>query len=343
MLLVRKNEMIPRTVPAWQHHDWQDSLRNAIRDPAELCRLLDLPEEIASRAAAADFPVRVPHEFLARMRRGDPTDPLLRQVLPLDDEMQPQPGFGTDPIGEIKFNSAPGLIHKYRGRALLIVSGACAVNCRYCFRRHFPYNSNNLSPALRAGTLKAINDSLELSEIILSGGDPLSVSDTFLSSLVSDLADIPHLRRLRIHTRLPVVIPQRITDALVQILTTSRLKPVMVVHINHAAEIDASVTEALGRLHKAGIQLLNQCVLLRGINNNVDALAELSEKLFDSDILPYYLNVLDPVQGAAHFDVPDTEALALYDQLRQRLPGYLVPRLVRDGSDAPYKRLLLGN
>lgn len=332
--------MIPRTVPAWQRHDWQDCLRSAVRSPAELCRLLDLPESIASAAACRDFALRVPLPFIARMERGNPHDPLLRQVLPIDEELVPQPGYNEDPIGESAFNDTPGLIHKYQGRALLIVSGACAVNCRYCFRRHFPYSNNNVGPSLREPALRAIAERTELSEIILSGGDPLTMTDEYLGELIQTLAGIDHLRRLRIHTRLPVVIPARVTGTLIDHLRGSRLTPVMVLHINHPAEIDADLHDALQDLRAAGIALLNQCVLLRGVNNSVDTLAELSEKLFDTGVLPYYINVLDRVRGAAHFDVEDDEALALEEALRRRLPGYLAPRWVRDGGDAPYKRPL---
>ncbi|MFY0991492.1 EF-P beta-lysylation protein EpmB [Halomonas sp. C05BenzN] len=311
---------------------WQTQLARAIRDPAELCRRLGLDDAWLPGAEAGHhlFEVRVPEPYLARIRPGDPLDPLLRQVLPLGDEALPTPGYVTDPLEETDHTSARGLIHKYAGRVLLIASPACAVNCRYCFRRHFPYEENSPSRAQWDHTLDTLRDDTSIQEAILSGGDPLAASDRQLAWLVARLEAIPHLRRLRIHTRLPVVIPDRIDDALLGWLSATRLQKVVVLHVNHAQEIDDSVIAACERLKDAGVTLLNQSVLLRGVNDSVDALAELSERLFEAGVLPYYLHVLDPVAGAAHFDVPDFDARELVAGLREVLPGFLMPRLVRE-------------
>lgn len=320
---------------------WQTQLARAIRDPRELCRRLGLDETWWPGAERGHdlFEVRVPEAYLARIRPGDPSDPLLRQVLPLAEEALAAPGYVADPLEEAEHAPAPGLIHKYAGRVLLIASPACAVNCRYCFRRHFPYEENAPSRAQWEATLDHLRDDATLHEAILSGGDPLAASDRQLAWLVERLDAIPHLKRLRIHTRLPVVIPERIDDALLGWLGDTRLQKVMVLHINHAHEIDEAVIAACRRLSEAGVTLLNQSVLLRGVNASVEALAALSERLFEAGILPYYLHVLDPVAGAAHFDVADDEARELVKGLREVLPGFLMPRLVREipgeGSKTP--------
>ncbi len=311
---------------------WQAQLAGAIRDPRELCRRLGLASDWVPGAEAghALFEVRVPEAYLARIRPGDPADPLLRQVLPLGEEAEAAPGYVADPLEEADHTPRRGLIHKYAGRVLLIASPACAVNCRYCFRRHFPYEENAPSRAQWEETLAYLHDDASIQEAILSGGDPLAASDRQLAWLVERLEGIPHLRRLRLHTRLPVVIPDRIDGALLDWLGGTRLQKVMVLHINHAREIDAAVVEACRRLQAAGVTLLNQSVLLQGVNDDVEALAALSERLFEAGILPYYLHVLDPVAGAAHFDVTDDAARELVAELRRRLPGFLMPRLVRE-------------
>ncbi|MDI5934793.1 EF-P beta-lysylation protein EpmB [Halomonas kalidii] len=321
-------EVRPLTIAA----PWQAQLSRAIRDPRELCRRLGLDDAWRPGAEAGHrlFEVRVPEAYLARIRPGDPHDPLLRQVLPLMDETRPTPGYVADPLAEADHTPARGLIHKYQGRVLLIASPACAVNCRYCFRRHFPYEENSPSRAQWQQTLDHLRGDASIREAILSGGDPLAASDRRLAWLVERLEAIPHLKRLRIHTRLPVVIPDRIDDALLGWLSATRLQKVVVLHVNHAQEIDEAVIAACTRLKAAGVTLLNQSVLLRGVNDSVDALAALSERLFEAGVLPYYLHVLDPVAGAAHFDVPDDEARELVAGLREVLPGFLTPRLVRE-------------
>ncbi len=323
--------------------DWQAQLRDCISSSLELLGFLGLdPSALdASEAAASDFPVKVPHSFARRMRHGDARDPLLLQVLAQGQELVAVPGYSNDPVGESSgVIRRPGVIHKYHGRALLILTAGCAVNCRYCFRRHFPYEENRNSRAEWSEALDYIRSDSTIEEIILSGGDPLIVTDAHLADLLDELADIPHVRRLRVHTRVPVVLPDRVTPELVRALSGSELQTVAVIHANHANEIDASVAGAMRALNDAGITLLNQSVLLRGVNDNIDALTALSEALFAAHILPYYLHLLDPVNGAAHFDVPFLESKALHRQLAAQLPGYLVPRLVREDAGAEGKTLL---
>jgi EF-P beta-lysylation protein EpmB len=271
------------------------------------------------------------------MRRHDPADPLLRQILPLAAENEVYPGYSLDPVGDLGARAAPGVLHKYAGRVLLTATGACAVHCRYCFRRHFPYAEANASADRWLGALAHIAADPSVSEVILSGGDPLTLSDRRLAEFAAGLAAIPHVSRLRIHTRLPVVLPERVNDELLAWLGDGRFQTVMVLHANHAREIDHDVRAAARRLRDAGVTLLNQSVLLRGVNDNADALAELSEALFAAGVLPYYLHMLDRVQGAAHFDVDEAAARDLVGELNARLPGYLVPRLVREIAGAPGK------
>lgn len=319
---------------------WREQLRQAVRDPDRLMDLLELPDALrpAARCAARLFPLVVPHAFLARMRIGDANDPLLRQVLPIGDEdAVPKAGFTADPLGEADAVRAAGMLQKYHGRALLIVAGVCAVACRYCFRRHFPYDESPSSLSQWQPALAEIEQSPDIEEVILSGGDPLMRSDEWLAELVARIEEIPHVRRLRIHTRLPIVIPDRVDDALLQWLSATRLAPTVVVHANHGAEIDADCGAALLRLVKSGVPVLNQTVLLRGVNDDADVLAELSKLLLDVRVMPYYLHQLDPVVGAAHFEVPVSRGLELVAELRTRLPGFGVPRYVREVVGAAHK------
>ncbi|MFC0227607.1 EF-P beta-lysylation protein EpmB [Serratia aquatilis] len=319
--------------------DWLYQLADVITDPDELLQLLSLnshPELPQGRDARRLFALRVPRAFAARMRPGDANDPLLRQVLTAKEEFISAPGFTTDPLDEQR-SVVPGLLHKYRNRALLLVKGGCAVNCRYCFRRHFPYQDNQGKKANWLQALEYIGKHAELDEIIFSGGDPLMAKDHELDWLIGELEKIPHIKRLRIHTRLPVVIPARITSELCQRLSASRLQVLMITHINHANEIDREFQASMAKLREAGVTLLNQSVLLRGINDNADTLATLSNALFDSGILPYYIHVLDKVQGAAHFMVNDDEARAIMKGLLSKVSGYLVPRLAREIGGEPSK------
>ena len=329
---MQENIIIADKGPTSQTGSWQQQLSQAIRDPAVLCQRLGLSDKWlpGARTGHQLFEICVPDAYLSRIAPGDPGDPLLRQVLPLDEEALPLPGFVADPLEEADHQPASGLIHKYAGRVLLIASPACAINCRYCFRRHFPYADNAPSRAQWQQALDYLRADTSLHEAILSGGDPLAANDRQLAWLVQQLESIPHLKRLRIHTRLPVVIPDRVDEALLDWLSATRLQKVVVLHINHPNEIDQAVVDACDRLKQAGVILLNQSVLLRHVNDSVDTLAALSERLFEAGILPYYLHVLDPVQGAGHFDVPDDEARALIKALLPRLPGFLMPRLVRE-------------
>ena len=284
-----------------------------------------------SLQAAQQFRLLAPHSYIARMRQGDWHDPLLRQVLPLDAELQVVAGFEHDPVGDQYAVVADGVLHKYHGRVLLVTTGACAIHCRYCFRRHFPYTDSNPVKGEWESALAYIRANQDVREVILSGGDPLTLSDERLSSFFKQLAVIPHVIRVRFHSRLPVVLPSRIDDSFCQLLATIPQQKVMVIHANHAQELAADdVTQALARLRACNMSLLNQAVLLRGVNDSVAAQVALSESLFTHGVLPYYLHVLDRVAGAAHFEVAETQAVILLEALRKQLPGFLVPKLVRE-------------
>jgi EF-P beta-lysylation protein EpmB len=327
----------PRTLS--HREPWQQSLADAVRDPAVLCHRLGLPDVLIepARKAARLFPLLVPESFLARMRPGDADDPLLRQVLPLDAETADAPGFAADPVGDDAAHVAPGLLQKYTGRALLITTGACAVHCRYCFRRHYPYAEEPRTLSDWEPAFQALEADESLHEILLSGGDPLTLTDARLAALVARLEQIPHLRRLRLHTRLPIVLPSRVTPALIHLLQQTRLTPIMVIHANHPQELTGDCADAVRWLVRSGLTTLNQAVLLRGVNDTIDTLASLSERLIDLGVLPYYLHQLDRVQGAAHFEVPDDVGLTLIAELRRRLPGYAVPQFVREIAGAAHK------
>ncbi len=312
--------------------DWRRDLAAAIRDPDVLIAALELPDSLRgpARAAAQAFPLVAPLSYVRRMRRGDPSDPLLRQVLPVVDELASRDGFNADAVGDGASRRAPGLLHKYEGRALLIAAGACAVNCRYCFRRGYPYGEEPRRLEDWEPAFAAIAGDPSLHEIILSGGDPLVLTDRRLSELIGRLAEIPHVARLRIHSRLPIVLPSRVDDGLLQLLTGTRLTAVMVVHANHPNEVAGDCAEALRRLVRSGIPTLNQSVLLRGVNDSADGLCELSERLVNLGVMPYYLHQLDRVAGASHFETPVDRGKDLVDEMRRRLPGYAVPRYVRE-------------
>jgi EF-P beta-lysylation protein EpmB len=321
---------------------WQHELAAAFTSAEDLIAALGLDGALVApaRAAAEKFRLRVPRGYVARMRHGDINDPLLRQILPVEQELQPVADYSADPLGERSAVRAPGLLQKYRGRALLIATSACAVHCRYCFRREFPYAEQTSDSARFSEALAEIARDPTIEEIILSGGDPLSLSDARLQSLTTALSNIPHVRRLRVHTRQPIVLPSRVDAGLIEWLRTVRLPTVFVLHANHANEIDADVRRACADLRTAGVTLLNQTVLLRGVNDRAEVLAHLSRSLFEAGVLPYYLHVLDRVSGAAHFDVPDALAQRIAGELAATLPGYLVPRLVREVEGAPAKMTL---
>ena len=319
--------------------DWLTQLADVVTSPDELLQLLNVDADanlLAGRDAKRLFALRVPRAFIARMEPGNPNDPLLRQVLTSQEEFIHAPGYSTDPLEE-QHSVVPGLLHKYSNRALLLVKGGCAVNCRYCFRRHFPYAENQGTKRNWQKAMEYIAAHPELDEIIFSGGDPLMAKDHELDWLLTQLESIPHIKRLRIHSRLPIVIPARITDTLVARISASSLQVLLVNHINHANEIDTAFRRAMKSLRMAGVTLLNQSVLLRGVNDNARTLADLSNALFDAGVMPYYLHVLDRVQGAAHFMVSDEEARVIMRELLTLVSGYLVPTLAREIGGEPSK------
>lgn len=320
---------------------WQKILAQGFATADALLQYLELPPKMGSLAAQKQFKTRVPRGFAARMQKGNPIDPLLIQVLASEEELQPVDGFNADPLQEAQSNPLQGLIHKYQGRVLLTLTGACAINCRYCFRRHFPYQQNNPGQQGWRRVFDYIRQDKTISEVILSGGDPLLASETVIANLMMELADIPHLRSLRFHSRIPIVLPERIDKILLTQLEQTRLRTVMVVHCNHPHEINDSVQDACFALNAVGCQLLNQSVLLKGVNADAYVLAALSERLFDCKILPYYLHLLDKVAGAAHFDLPLEQALRIYHQLQMLLPGYLLPRLAREEPEKGHKTLIV--
>jgi EF-P beta-lysylation protein EpmB len=321
---------------------WQDLWRRCVTDPVELLSLLGLSSQAATLLGPdpIDFPLRVPRGFVARMRHGDARDPLLLQVLPLAAELAATPGFSRDAVGDLAARVTPGLLHKYHGRALLLATGACAVHCRYCFRRHFPYAQETAATRGWLPAVAQLRADESISEVILSGGDPLALTTPKLAELTDQLADIAHLRRLRIHTRLPIVLPERIDEELMAWLRLLPWPTTVVVHANHPNELDAGVAAACARLRACAVVVLNQSVLLRGINDNASTLAALSERLFECGVLPYYLHQLDRISGAAHFEVSDANARALIGDIQRMLPGYLVPRLVREIPGEAGKTLL---
>lgn len=333
--------MIHRSATIWQTSDWQMALKTMITDQQQLLDILGLsPEPCNIAAATQQFPIKAPRHFVQQMRRGDPNDPLLLQVLARSDELQTYQGFCQDPLDEAEYNKAPGLIHKYPGRVLLITSPHCAIHCRYCFRRHFAYDDNTPGRQGWSEALHYIARDPSIFEVIFSGGDPLSSSDKYLAYLVEQLSTIAHIKSIRLHTRFPVVIPQRITESLLAIFQKTRLKTVMVLHINHAQEISPELAQAVDYLQQSGIRLLNQSVLLRNINDSVQAQTALLKALFEYDIQAYYLHQLDKVEGAGHFAVSDQQALSLYQALEQSLPGFMLPKLVREIPSEKHKTAL---
>ncbi|MBL1276190.1 MAG: EF-P beta-lysylation protein EpmB [Ectothiorhodospiraceae bacterium] len=318
---------------------WQAELASAIKDPAELLKEVRLsPSDIPGGVDLDQpFPQRVPRSYVAQIQPGDPDDPLLLQVLPQSIESSFQTGFLQDPVGDKDAAASPGLLHKYHGRVLLITTGACPVHCRYCFRRHFPYAENRPESRDWGAAIEYIASNPDINEVILSGGDPLSLSTGRLQDISCALRDIPHLKRLRIHTRMPIVLPARIDTDFLHWLSSLPWQLVMVTHCNHANELGPEVKNALAALRATGITLLNQTVLLKSVNDNANTLSDLSESLFAAGVLPYYLHLLDRVQGAAHFEVDEITACNIMHKLRAQLSGYLVPQLVRETAGKPYK------
>ena len=311
---------------------WKQSLADLLRDPEELCDLLSLQgdDRMAVIAACGVFPLRIPRPYLSRIKPGDMQDPLLLQALPQAAELTETVGYVSDPLEEAEFTPVQGLLHKYHGRVLVVLNGSCAIHCRYCFRRHFPYQEHQITAEHWQDILRYIASDESINEVIFSGGDPLTCNDKILAKRCEDLAAIPHVKTLRLHSRLPIMIPQRIDETCLSWMSASRLQIVMVIHCNHAQEIDSEVEDVLNDLANAGVVLLNQSVLLRGVNDSVETLEALSRRLFECRVLPYYLHLLDKVQGAAHFDVAEPEVRRLRDELSARVAGYLVPRFVRE-------------
>lgn len=321
---------------------WQASLRDMITDPKELFAILDLDANLLEDAMAASniFPLRVTRSFVSRMKKSDFNDPLLKQILPLGVELVRASGYEKDPLQEKKANPIPGLLHKYKGRVLITLTSACPIHCRFCFRRHFPYSENNPGKMGWEKIFQYIEKNKTIHEVILSGGDPLIVSDDMLMQFTQGLAPIFHLKRLRIHTRLPIMLPERITNEFLAWTSQLKQKLIIVIHCNHPQEINKPVKESLAKLKKAGITLLNQSVFLKGINDDLETLINLQETLFNAGVLPYYLHALDKVEGGAHFDLDINLAKKLHTELTNHLPGYLVPRFVCEIAGKPSKTLL---
>ncbi len=321
---------------------WQNELSNAIRDPAQLLKKLNLPLSLLPDLQAGHqlFPLRVTESYLSRIEPGNIHDPLLRQVLPLAAESAQSPDFSSDPVGDMQAETEPGLLHKYKNRVLLTVTAACGIHCRYCFRRHFNYSASNAIKHWHRN-LAYIRNNTQINEVIFSGGDPLSITDHRLASMLKEISAIDHINTLRIHTRQVIVLPTRVDAALLSWTKKSRIKLIFVVHVNHPNEIDADVSQALKRLADAGITLLNQSVLLKGVNDSTETLKTLSNTLFANGVLPYYLHLLDKVLGAAHFEVQQSVATQLIQHLRIELPGYLIPKLVKDLPGTAHKTTIL--
>lgn len=333
MTNIEKTSLIP---------SWQQELQSAFTNINELFSFLNLDVEDSGpySKAAQKFPLLVTHSYAKRIAKSDWSDPLLRQVLPHPDELTSHPSYLSDPVGDTSASISPGLLHKYYGRILIISTGACAIHCRYCFRREFPYSDNSAHRSQLDSIKQYLSSHTEVSEVILSGGDPLTLSDSKLQKLLEQLATQPQLERIRIHTRLPIVLPSRITTALLNTLLSSPKKIIMVIHSNHPNELNDEVSEVLQLLKSAGVTLLNQTVLLRGVNDNASTLVELSQRLFNCSTMPYYLHLLDKVTGAMHFDSTQAHSDSLYQQLQEKLPGYLVPKLVREEAGKKHKTII---
>ncbi|MBP7880621.1 EF-P beta-lysylation protein EpmB [Acinetobacter sp. NIPH 1852] len=328
-----------------QEKNWQSQLSDLITDPLELLNLLELStEQLLSGAilASEQFKLRVPRAFVGKMNIGDPLDPLLLQVLPHHLELEEHPAFVTDPLGEEAANQMAGVLHKYQSRFLLTLTGACAIHCRYCFRRHFPYQENLPKNDDWIKIKQYIEQNPKINEVILSGGDPLTLSNRKLALWLERVASLPQIKILRIHSRVPIVIPNRIDKELISILKNSRLRIIVVVHSNHAAELDDFTCSKLLQLSLHHITVLNQAVLLKGVNDSAKTLTELSSRLFEARVMPYYLHVLDKVKGAQHFDLRSSEIDHIYSDVLASLPGYLVPKLVREIAGEKNKTPLFG-
>ena len=330
---IEKKSLIP---------SWQQELQSAFTNISDLLRFLQLNVDDLSpyHNAAKGFPLLVTENYAERITKADWNDPLLRQVLPHPNELETHPDFLSDPVGDKQSSVSPGLLHKYHGRVLMITTAACAIHCRYCFRREFPYADNSAQRSQFDSIKQYLSSNPSVTEVILSGGDPLTLSDSRFTQLFELICEFPQVERIRIHSRLPIVLPSRITQTLLDTLAASNKKVIIVIHANHPNELSTEVSSVLLAIKNIGVTLLNQTVLLRGVNDNANTLTELSHRLFDCHTMPYYLHTLDKVAGALHFDSTMQHTHEIYDQIKQKLPGYLVPKLVCEEAGKPYKTLL---
>ncbi|MXW54507.1 MAG: EF-P beta-lysylation protein EpmB [Gammaproteobacteria bacterium] len=330
--------MILSKTLSWDEDEWRSILHESIRDAKTLRSVLGLKQDETEWLDKPTFEIFVPRPFLARIEPRNPKDPLLLQVAPSVQEQTEAAGYTADPLKEGDSMIAPGVLRKYQGRVLYIVASACPIHCRYCFRRHFPYREHRTASI--EPLLKVLNTDSSIFEVILSGGDPLILPNDQLEKIISEIGMVPNVRSVRIHTRFGVVLPQRITPGLLGVLRAERLKIVVVMHVNHPNEIDEKVQSATNALVTSGVTLLNQSVLLKGVNDSARVLEQLSWKLFEIGVLPYYLHLLDKVAGTSHFDLPEQRALSIYRRLQSRVPGYLAPRLVREIPDRGAKTIV---
>lgn len=318
---------------------WSTILSQSLKDVDALLTHLNLSYQQVglTKGQPLDFPFRITQRYLAKITKGNPHDPLLKQILPTDAEKENHPEYRDDPLKEQKFSIIPGLLHKYYGRILLTLTGACAINCRFCFRKYFSYHSNIIHKGNINLILKYLTEHPDITEVILSGGDPLILDDEKLQWVIDSITSVPHIQTLRFHTRMPVVLPERITEHLLDLLLKSRFKSIFVVHINHPNELDDDILAALNYLTKNGVIVLCQSVLLKGINDCATHLMSLYQSLFKVGVLPYYLHLLDKVTGSHNFEVSLSKAKQIMHMLSTHLPGYLVPKLVYEKPDALYK------
>ncbi len=320
---------------------WQQQLNNGFQNPQDLCHYLSLDPDLLNLEYTPDFPFKVPLAYVKKIRPGNPMDPLLLQILPLQQENQSVPGFLADPVGDLQAMPTPGLLHKYNRRALIITTGGCAIHCRYCFRRNFPYAEGQIRQQNLQQALLFLEQNPQINEVILSGGDPLLLSDDKLGHLCGQIKQLKHIKTLRIHSRIPLVLPDRITESLADLISSTTQHSVVVLHSNHRNELDKAVQKVCRLMQSYGITLLNQSVLLKNINDNATDLIDLSETLFECGVLPYYLHLLDQANGTAHFQVSENHALELMAKIRLQLPGYLVPRLVKEQPGAGSKTVII--
>ncbi len=314
---------------------WKTILRKNFRRLEDLASYLELtPDQREQLSKSPSFALNVPLRLAQKMQKGTLDDPLFKQFVPTLEELTVHPDFNKNPVGDCNARKEDKLLHKYIGRALILASSACVMNCRYCFRQHFPYETEQKG---FTNEIEKIRNDSSIHEIILSGGDPLSLSDANLSDLINELVSMPHIKRIRFHTRFPVGIPERLDESFLQLIKNCPLQIYFVLHINHPNELDQHLFDHLKPLQLLGVILMNSAVLLKGVNDNVETLQELSEQLINHGILPYYINQLDRVEGGVHFEVPEEKGLWLINEIAKKLPGYGVPKYIREIEGQPYK------